>query len=295
MKRHILALVTSLAVLALSTGSALAGTYVVDQSQTNVGTSIGGSDWIFAQTFTAGLYGQVESVDLYLFGQPATVTVSLQGVTGNPPVPDGTILGEKVVGVNSMDTGWVRFNFSSYPVVNPGQMYSIFIYAIGSTNAFYGSVADLYPGGQALEYRNSAWAPISVRLPGVLSDWAFRTNVDPILVPTPPARLVATPGPTSAPALTSPPTTIPAPTTAATVVPSTVAVAATATALSNSPSAPLGSGTNPGSGGSGSSGSSGSGGPNDLMLPILGVAVVLLGAGAGGLWFLFMRPSPPAG
>jgi hypothetical protein len=120
MRRHALAFVASLALLAMAVGPALAGTYVVDQSQTNIGTSIGGTDWIFAQTFTAGMYGQVESVDLYVYGHPSTVTVSLQGVTGKPPVPDGTILGEKVLGVDNLQASWVRFNFSNLPVVNLG-------------------------------------------------------------------------------------------------------------------------------------------------------------------------------
>jgi hypothetical protein len=314
MRRQALAVAASLVLLAMGSVPALAGTYVVDQSQTNIGTSIGGTDWIFAQTFTAGMYGQVESVDLYMYGHPSTVEVSLQGVTGNPPVPDGTILGEKVLGVNALDAAWVRFNFSNLPVVNPGQTYSIFVFATLSTNAFYGSVADLYPGGQALEYRDSAWAPISVRLPGVLSDWAFRTNVDPIPVPTPPARLVPTLAPTSpativataAPKLVPTPVQTPAatvgrtltatgaPSISATIVaPSSVAAgAASGSPVATSSAVPAGSGASSGSGASGSTGSSG---PGDLMLPILGAAIVLLAAGAGGYWFLFIRPSPTAG
>jgi hypothetical protein len=306
MRRHALAVIASLALLAMGTGWALAGTYVIDQSQTNIGTSIGGTDWIFAQTFTAAMHGQVESVDLYMYGHPSTVTVSLQGVTGKPPVPDGTILGEKVLGVDNLDATWVRFNFSNLPVVHSGQMYSIFIFATLNVNAFYGSVADLYPGGQALEYRAGAWAPVSVRLPGVLSDWAFRTNVDPITVPTPPARLVPTLAPTShvtiaptlaptpratialTPALTAAPAT-----SAVTAAPSSIAaVAPTPAAVSTSSAVPVGSGSSAGSGGSGSTGASGSG---DLMVPILAAALVLLAAGVGGFWFLFIRPSPPAG
>jgi hypothetical protein len=300
MRRHVLALAASLALLAIGARPALAGTYVVDQSQTNIGTSIGGTDWIFAQTFTAGMYGQVESVDLYLYGHPSTVTVSLQGVSGKPPVPNGTILGQKVLGVNNLGPTWVRFNFSNLPVVHPGQMYSIFIFATLNVNAFYGSVADLYPGGQALEYRAGAWAPVSVRLPGVLSDWAFRTNVDPLAVPTPPARLAPTPRATLAPTLVPTPRATPSPTpvpsaapTAATVAPSSIAaVAPTATAVSTSSAGPVISGANAGSGGSGSAGSSG---PGDMLVPILAAALVLLAAGVGGFWFLFIRPSPPAG
>jgi hypothetical protein len=294
MKRRALALVTSLALAALIPGSTIAGTYVVDQSQTNTGTSIGGTSPIFAQTFTAGLYGQLESVDLYLYGRPATVAVSLQGVTGKVPVPDGTILGEKVVGVDNLDAGWVRFNFSNYPVVTPGQTYALFIYITGSTNALYGSVADLYPGGQALEYRDSAWSPISVRLPGVLSDWAFRTNVDPIPTPTPPGRLAPTPARTRAPIATrtpaptlapATPTTVPTP--GVTPTPTTAAAASPAATDGAAPSLAPGSAANTGSGGSSGSG--------NLTFPIVGAAIVALVAGAGGLWFLVLRPTPPVG
>jgi hypothetical protein len=305
MKRRALALVASLALLALTSGPTLAGTYVVDQSQTNIGTSIGGTSPVFAQTFTAGIYGQLESVDLHMDGR-STVAVSLQGVTGNPPAPDGTILGEKVLGVNNPGDVWVRFNFSTYPIVTPGQMYAIFIYPTGSLSALYGSVADLYPGGQALEFRDGAWAPISVRLPGVLSDWAFATNVDPIPVPTPPGRLVATPVPTHAPAATlapaaaptptATPTPTPTPTPSATLAPTIVPSASpTATAVSTSSAAPVGSGANSGSGGVSGPGSSGSSGSPDLTLPIAGAALAVLLAGAGGFWFLFMRPGTPAG
>lgn len=295
MKRRALALVTSLALVALTSGSALAGTYVVDQSQTNTGTSIGGSSPIFAQTFTAGVYGQLESVDLYMHGQPSTVAVSLQGVSGTPLAPNGVILGEKVLGVNNMGAGWVRFNFSSYPIVTPGRMYAIFIYITGSNNALYGSVADLYPGGQALEYRNSAWAPISLRLPGVLSDWAFATNVDPIPSPTPPAKVAPpatiTPAPTATPTPTAPPT----PTPGATLAPTTVPAASpAATEVSTASAAAAGSAANAGSGGVSGPGSGGSGGSSGLMLPFAGALLVVLVAGAGGLWFVFLRPGTPA-
>lgn len=296
MKRSALALLTSLALLALTTGSALAGTFVVDQSQTNTSGSIGGTSPVFAQTFTAGIYGQLESVDLYMDGT-STVAVSLQGVSGSPPAPDGTILGEKVLGVNNMDAGWVRFNFSNYPIVTPGQMYSIFIYPSGSLDAFKGSPADLYPGGQALEFRDGAWAPISVRLPGVMSDWAFKTNVDPIPVPTPPGRLAPTPAPTRAPAATPAPTAAPASTATATpgatLAPTVVAASPTATEVSTSSAAPLGSGADPGSGGLAGPGAGGSSGSTDLTLPIVGGAIIVLAAGAGGLWLLVIRPVPP--
>ena len=301
MKRRALALVASLALVALTSGSALAGTYVVDQSQTNTGTSIGGTSPIFAQTFTAGVHGQLESVDLYIYGHPSTVAVSLQGVSGTPPAPNGVILGEKVLGVNNLEAGWVRFNFASYPIVTPGQMYALFIYITGSNNALYGSVADLYHGGQALEYRNSAWAPISVRLPGVLSDWAFATNVDPIPVPTPPAKVVprvpATPAPTAPPAPTATPTPVatPTPTPGASLASTTVPAASpAATEVSSSSPIPVGSGANAGSGGVSGPGSSGSGGLSGLILPIAGALLVVLVAGAGGLWFVFLRPGTPA-
>jgi hypothetical protein len=290
MKRRAFGLLASLLLVGLLPGQALASTFTVDQSQTNVSASIGAASPIFAQTFTAGLAGPMESVDLYLYGGPSTVTVSLQGVAGSPAAPDGHILGQKVLGVNG-GPGWVRFAFSTNPVVVPGQAYSLFIYLTGSLNAIYGSATSSYSRGQALWFLSGSWQPLSV------ADFAFKTNVDAVApTPTPTPTRAPTPRPTAAPAATpaSTPTatvvTTSPPSPVVTAAPSEIAVAG----VTLNPTA-SGSSSTDGSGGTGATsnspgstagGSSDSGGS---MLPIFGGIAALLAVALVAILFLMRR------
>ncbi len=276
MKRRAFVLVSSLLMLGLVPGPALASRTTVDQSQTNVSSSIGTVSPIFAQTFTAGLYGPLQTVDLYMTGQPSTVTVSLQGVTGSPPVPDGHILAQRIQSVN-VSQRWVEFAFATAPIVIPGHVYSIFIYLQGSLNSMWGSPTNRYPRGQALWFKNGAWRPLQSVATSGPADFAFKTNVGPALpTPTPTHRPTPTRAPTPTPTATPTPTevTVATPTdTAAIVLSSTPSASVPATASASSTSG----------------GPAGSGGSGDPIPPAVGAGAGLLALLAGGLAFLLWR------
>ncbi|MGW8255864.1 MAG: PEP-CTERM sorting domain-containing protein [Thermoguttaceae bacterium] len=100
---------------------------VLDQSQT---TSSGGGNFgatrFFAQTFTAGMSGQLAHVDLKTFlfpdhpSVPATISL-VQTVNG---IPNGTVLGAVVV--PSLNDGWNAIDFMDENVLlSSGTLYGI--------------------------------------------------------------------------------------------------------------------------------------------------------------------------
>jgi hypothetical protein len=291
MKRRAFALCTSLVLLGLVPSGALGSTFTVDQKQTNTDLAMGDA-YLHAQTFTAGRYGPLESVDLYLSGSSGTMTVSLQGVTGNPPVPDGTILAQKVLGVPNAAPAWIRFDFTSAPIVIPGHVYSLFLFPIHV--GLHGSAANLYPRGQSLIFYNGAWAPGPTVFTGSPADYAFKTNVG-LAAPTPTPTRRPTPVPTHAPTLA--PTHAPAPAStpaAAAATPSAVVagasavasipVASPAAALDPTPSAQPSTSPAPQSGGS-----------SDFPTGIIAGGIVLLVVLGGVLLLLLRRRRPTNG
>jgi hypothetical protein len=296
MKRIASPLVACLLLVGLVPGSALASTFTVDQSQTDISQSVGIASPILAQTFTAGLAGQMESVDLYLYGGPSTVTVSLQGVTGSPPVPDGNILGQKVLGVNG-GPSWVRFGFSTNPVVIPGHVYSIFIYLTGSLNAVYGSSTSTYSHGRALWFTGGSWQTL------VIADFAFKTNVDAVApTPTPTPTRAPTPRPTTAPVATHAPTPIATGTPTSTPAPIATAAASEIAVAGVTPDVASSSSGSTAGGGTDGSGTAlnspgatpgGSGDSSGSLLPLFGGIAALLAVGLVVL-LLFSRRRKPA-
>ena len=283
MKRGALALCTSLLILASAPGLALANTSTLDQSSAGADDSTS-SAYLYAQTFTAGAYGTLDYVDLYLSATSATVTVSLQGTTGNPPVPDGVIHGQRVRGVTTVGPQWVEFDFFSNYVVIPGHVYALFIFPTDNA-ALYGSAASDYSRGQALIYHGGTWSPDATFVPGAPADFAFKTFVGLApATPTPTHAPTAPPAPrataTSAPAIASASGSDSA--SGAVTAPSTAAVAGATGSGPGSSGAPN---AQPGSQQSGSQ----SGGSGDMTIPIIAalILVLILLVGAGG--FLLMR------
>jgi hypothetical protein len=277
MKRRALALCTGLLLLGLAPGWALASTFTVDQSNPNFDHYVQNS-FIDAQTFTAGMYGPLESVDLFLEGIPGgSVYVSVQGTTGSPPVPNGTVLASTTLGVHSPSGGWVRFDFSTNPIVTPGHVYAIVFLPTDNVTVF-GSKMNLYPRGRALEFSAGAW--VATVFPSSDSDFAFQTNVG-LAAPTP----TPTHAPTHAPA--APPTATPTPTPTATASATLTPTPAptdspTATEVSTAAVTPPAPGSGSGSG-------SGSSGSTDMTIPIVGAGIVLLVLLAGGLGLMLGR------
>lgn len=286
MKRLAFPLLAALLILGLAPGWAVASTFTVDQSNTTV-DDFDLNSAIDAQTFTAGMYGPLDSVELYLgVASSATVSVTLAGVTGNPPVPNGTILATKVLGVGATPGAWTRFDFSSPAILNRGQVYSLIILPTDNASLF-GSGANLYPRGRALTFNAGAWATEPASSLGGPADWAFKTEMG-LAAPTPtPTRApthapVVTAVPTSAP--TAVPTATPAPTPTAT--PTASPSPTDSAAATDSPAAastPLGSGSGSTGSGTGSTGSS------DMTIPILAALILVLVLLAGGVGLMLGR------
>jgi LPXTG-motif cell wall-anchored protein len=284
MKRLVLALCTGSLLLGLAPAWALASTFTVDQSNPTADVNVMDSA-IDAQTFTAGKYGPLDSVDLYLDSSVATVTVSLEGTAGNPPVPNDLVLATTHHPVSTPSgAAWVRFDFSTGPIVIPGHVYAIIIYATDNAQV-WGSTANVYPRGRALTLYNLAWAPEQSRYSWGPADWAFKTNVG-LAAPTP----TPTHAPTRAPISTATPTHAPTATLTATQTPTETPTAApVATESSAATEAAMAAATTPPASGSGSGSGSGSSDSSGSTAPIIAGLIVVLALLAGGLGFLLMR------
>jgi len=158
MLRRIVLIVTLTSVL----GSAQAG--VVDQSQEVFDTSLFviSPDWRIAQTFTAGMSGKLEKVDLHLTNvfdselYPSTVSI----VNVNGGVPDGALLGEAftgplAAGVNSID-------FSSDSIyLTSGVQYGIVMtnddpaHYFGPSTQWRSTSTDVYAGGSVWSFSST--------------------------------------------------------------------------------------------------------------------------------------------
>src|SRR5512140_1083361 len=110
MRRRLFAICASLFIGAFGPSAVLANTSTLDQSSTGSDAYISGN-YLWAQTFTAGRYGTLDYVDILLTATSSTVTVSLQGTTGNPPVPDGVIHAQKTRGFTTSGIQWEEFDF----------------------------------------------------------------------------------------------------------------------------------------------------------------------------------------
>jgi hypothetical protein len=194
-------------------GAALAGT--LDQQQTDIsgaGQGVNNNGVLSisaAQTFTAGISGGLDQVDLSLAknGSPvAALTVELQSTIGL--LPDGTVLGTQTVPASSVTSG---SSLAFVPVVFPtpvpvvaGTQYAIVAYVADTNGYNWGASPDsspdpsAYSGGEAFFASSSppstTWIPFTGDLDEV--DQAFRTYVAP---PTPSAPPSSPTPPTSAP------------------------------------------------------------------------------------------------
>ena len=182
----------------LAPGVALAGT--LDQQQTD---GSGGNSAIFsgqsdAQTFTAGLSGGVDQVDLQLqapLTPTAPLTVEIRDVSGGSP--GSMVLASQSVPGSSVPVSpaFVSIHFATPAPVVAGTQYAIVAYSSTISTNGYGwayspNGANPYAGGEGLYTLTSppsgAWTPLSG-----MADLAFKTYV---VVPT-----LGPAGPTSGP------------------------------------------------------------------------------------------------
>jgi hypothetical protein len=127
-----------------------------------------GSD--LAQTFTAGKYGLLSGVDLYLAQDGSgSLTASIEATASGHPTGPALVSASSTV---SSTPGWVHFSFLTPLSVVKDTVYAI-VFNTGDGGAWYGST-DTYPGGQAL-MAASPWNTL-----GDSPDFAFRTYVDTV-------------------------------------------------------------------------------------------------------------------
>jgi hypothetical protein len=167
----------------LAPGTALAGT--LDQQQPDGGAGkLVDSVQSVAQTFTAGISGGLDQVDLNLVTPVATPTaylsVELRDVSGG--APGGMILASQSVPVSRVSgvAAFVSVTFAPPAPVVAGSHYAIVAYtATPGANAWgwtFSSAVDPYPGGGIFSTTNSPpsgpWTP-------AIRDFAFKTYVVP--------------------------------------------------------------------------------------------------------------------
>ncbi|MDX6616502.1 MAG: hypothetical protein QOD60_1593 [Solirubrobacterales bacterium] len=171
----------------LAPGAALAGT--LDQQQTDgsggfVSMYVGQSA---AQTFTAGLSGGVDQVDLDLGtsgGTPtAPLNVEIRDVSGG--FPGILVLASHSVPAFSGAPAFMSINFATPAPVVAGTQYAIVAYSGADFSNVYtwsqSTTADPYAGGAGFRTLSSppsgAWMPVT-------GDLAFKTHVVPPMTPT---------------------------------------------------------------------------------------------------------------
>jgi hypothetical protein len=130
-----------------------------------------GAESDLAQTFTAAKTGLLTHVQIYMNGT-GPIFLQLEHVTGGLP-DDATPTIEWMVGTPSNSDGWVDFEVGGPVPVTAGAKYAL-VFNTGAEAAAWGSDA-AYSGGQALTYNGSDWVALS----GAISDFAFKTFVDP--------------------------------------------------------------------------------------------------------------------
>ena len=150
-----------------STGTA--GPAVLDQSNTSVNASAGGTDqW---QSFTAGLSGLLERIDLRVsspvWPNASSGTIRIYAGQGS----GGTLLATQAVTFQPVLNTFQVFNLFSPPTVTAGQQYTIRFSAPTITVGWvYLDTGNPYAGGRASNA--SGW------------DYLFKTYVAPVSVPS---------------------------------------------------------------------------------------------------------------
>ncbi len=139
----------------------------VDQQNLNVtnsGFGFNATNWI-AQTFQAGVTGQLSRVDLNLFCSGCTgtfpnLTVSIRATNVGTGLPTGADLATATIpGFNSGAGGFFAANFASPPTLTAGTKYAIVVRPVSNPSAgiyaYVISATDVYPAGPRSTSANS--------------------------------------------------------------------------------------------------------------------------------------------
>ena len=174
MKRGALAICASLLLVGLVPGSTLAilnPTSNLDQWNDPAGLGHGASGAVnWAQTFTAGEYGLLSGVDLYLeLGGGGSLTASIEATASGLPTGPALASASSTVAASA---GWVHFSFTTPLSVVQDSVYAIVINPTAA-GVWFGST-NTYPGGQAFEV-GAPWTALADP-----ADFGFRTYVDTV-------------------------------------------------------------------------------------------------------------------
>jgi hypothetical protein len=171
-----------------------------DQSQPSHSTtfSFGTAVFRLAQTFTAGLTGDLDKVDLLLRrdGVPGPLTVAIHTVSGGAPT--GTTLASESVAASSVTTNavpaWLSVPLSPPAASTAGVQYAIVLSTVGDSSNHYEWAhvsGNSYVGGTGLSSSNSgtSWTAFNPEF-----DFAFKTYVIPTNTQPDCSGVVASPG-----------------------------------------------------------------------------------------------------
>lgn len=166
---------------------------VLDQQSTDGSTSFGISCCRLAQTFTAGVTGTLNSIEIQI--QATTpLRIDIVSVVGGAPGHDilGSVIPSASIVAAGLDSHW-DFSASNISMI-AGDQYAI---VVSNTYAISLSVINWtggfgYSGGQALSQfvDSQPWVPPSTYAAGLLEDFQFKTFVDPQPTPEPSTALL---------------------------------------------------------------------------------------------------------
>jgi uncharacterized repeat protein (TIGR02543 family) len=182
-KRNVTKLISILFGLALGVTLAFAlaapaiATATLDQSQTSYTSNFNVSGFSkVAQTFTAGITGNLTEVDLYIGARSGgvgggTLTTEIQGVASE--LPNGTVLATADFNLpNILSSYWANITFASPASVTSGTQYAIVCTWSGTTDLdfFYANPGPYSAGKNFIDF-GSGWQYLGF-------DLTFKTYVD---------------------------------------------------------------------------------------------------------------------
>jgi hypothetical protein len=165
----------------------------VDQQQPAGGSDVRvDSTESIAQTFTAGLTGGLDRVEL-LLGFPdsapdAPLTVEIRDVSAGSPGPTVLASGSVAASAVSSTDAWVPIAFATAAPVRAGTQYSIVAYtSVNGTHSYFWAIdfPDPYPAGATFYQTVSPPGP-TWTLASLGGDQAFKTYVEVPAQPTGP-------------------------------------------------------------------------------------------------------------
>jgi hypothetical protein len=179
-------LITAVAAAAALMPAAGASAGTLDQQQTlsNFGGLQVASNTSKAQTFTAGLTGQLDQIDLALSGMSVTTPLTVQVRDGSATAPGDTVLASASVPTSAVTSSesFVPITFASPASVTAGTQYSIVALNDSSGWFWYAGKTDTasaYEGGRLYSSPNGPPGTGPWFEGNTMADFEFKTYVAP--------------------------------------------------------------------------------------------------------------------